>query len=98
MKWIKKKFWFIFQRTSRGQAAGSYADGVRMEEIVEGKFLLNTSWSNILKVSKINQKKIRQIVTGTVGALHVLGRDEHNRAIIRGLSVIIRVFKNPPAI
>ena len=26
----------FFQRTSRGQAAGSYADGVRMEEIVEG--------------------------------------------------------------
>ena len=50
----------FFQRTSRGQAAGSYADGVRMEEIVEG----------------------------TVGALHILGRDVHNRAIIRGLSVI----------
>ena len=51
---------FIFQRTSRGQAAGSYADGVRMEEIVEG----------------------------TVGALHILARDVHNRSIIRGLSVI----------
>ena len=50
----------IFQRTSRGQAAGSYADGVRMEEIVEG----------------------------TVGALHILARDLHNRSIIRGLSVI----------
>merc|ERR1740123_873340 len=43
-----------------GQAAGSYADGVRMEEIVEG----------------------------TVGALHILAREGHNRAIIRGLSVI----------
>merc|ERR1719188_2605915 len=45
---------------SRGQSAGSYADGVRMEEIVEG----------------------------TVGALHILSREAHNRAIIRGLSVI----------
>jgi len=53
-----RAFQDIQGRTSRGQAAGSYADGVRMEEIVEG----------------------------TVGALHVLGRDEHNRAIIRGLS------------
>ena len=43
-----------------GAAAGSYADGVRMEEIVEG----------------------------TVGALHILAREGHNRAIIRGLSVI----------
>merc|ERR1712227_1066128 len=42
------------------QQAGSYADGVRMEEIVEG----------------------------TVGALHILAREGHNRAIIRGLSVI----------
>merc|ERR1719216_201502 len=48
------------QGRSRGQSAGSYADGVRMEEIVEG----------------------------TVGALHILSRQAHNRAIIRGLSVI----------
>jgi len=47
-------------RGSNSQAAGSYADGVRMEEIVEG----------------------------TVGALHILAREGHNRAIIRGLSVI----------
>merc|ERR1719216_617792 len=47
-------------RTSGSQPAGSYADGVRMEEIVEG----------------------------TVGALHILSREAHNRAIIRGLSVI----------
>eukprot|EP00092_Neocalanus_flemingeri_P069658 GFUD01085417.1.p1 GENE.GFUD01085417.1~~GFUD01085417.1.p1 ORF type:complete len:783 (+),score=254.06 GFUD01085417.1:146-2350(+) len=47
-------------RGSTSQAAGSYADGVRMEEIVEG----------------------------TVGALHILAREGHNRAIIRGLSVI----------
>merc|ERR550534_1359635 len=45
---------------SNSAAAGSYADGVRMEEIVEG----------------------------TVGALHILAREGHNRAIIRGLSVI----------
>lgn len=43
-----------------GQPQGSYADGVRMEEIVEG----------------------------TVGALHILARESHNRAVIRGLSVI----------
>ena len=55
-----RAFQDIQGRTSRGQAAGSYADGVRMEEIVEG----------------------------TVGALHVLARDVHNRSIIRGLSVI----------
>merc|ERR1719189_1265798 len=48
------------QGRSRGQSAGSYADGVRMEEIVEG----------------------------TVGALHILSREAHNRAIIQGLSVI----------
>merc|ERR1719211_867898 len=47
-------------RTTGAQPAGSYADGVRMEEIVEG----------------------------TVGALHILAREGHNRAIIRGLSVI----------
>merc|ERR1719400_1178972 len=47
-------------RGSNSAAAGSYADGVRMEEIVEG----------------------------TVGALHILAMEGHNRAIIRGLSVI----------
>jgi len=47
-------------RGSSATPAGSYADGVRMEEIVEG----------------------------TVGALHILAREAHNRAIIRGLSVI----------
>jgi len=55
-----RAFQDIQGRTSRGQAAGSYADGVRMEEIVEG----------------------------TVGSLHILARDLHNRSIIRGLSVI----------
>ncbi|EFA10737.2 armadillo segment polarity protein isoform X1 [Tribolium castaneum] len=42
------------------QQASSYADGVRMEEIVEG----------------------------TVGALHILARESHNRAIIRQQMVI----------
>ncbi len=56
---------YLFQRSSvvssgSGQPQGSYADGVRMEEIVEG----------------------------TVGALHILARESHNRAVIRGLSVI----------
>ncbi len=53
-------FFANFQRASRGQSAGSYADGVRMEEIVEG----------------------------TVGALHILARDPHNRDIIRKSNVI----------
>jgi len=47
-------------RSSAAGPAGSYADGVRMEEIIEG----------------------------TVGALHILAREAHNRALIRGLSVI----------
>merc|ERR1719237_1765956 len=47
-----------FQDTQ--QTSGSYADGVRMEEIVEG----------------------------TVAALHILAREAHNRAVIRGLSVV----------
>merc|ERR1719226_194396 len=52
-----------FQDTQQGAGSaptGSYADGVRMEEIVEG----------------------------TVGALHILAREGHNRAVIRSLSVI----------
>jgi hypothetical protein len=56
---------FLLQRSSvvssgSGQPQSSYADGVRMEEVVEG----------------------------TVGALHILARESHNRAVIRGLSVI----------
>ncbi|XP_058808653.1 armadillo segment polarity protein-like isoform X2 [Phymastichus coffea] len=43
-----------------GPASGAYADGVRMEEIVEG----------------------------TVGALHILARESHNRALIRSQLVI----------
>ncbi len=31
---------------------------------------------------------MEEIVEGTVGALHILARDPHNRAIIRGHSVI----------
>lgn len=42
------------------QQAGAYADGVRMEEIVEG----------------------------TVGALHILARDSHNKVLIRQQDVI----------
>ncbi|KAG1676894.1 Armadillo segment polarity protein [Nymphon striatum] len=41
-------------------SVGAYADGVRMEEIIEG----------------------------TVGALHILAREVHNRAVIRELNVI----------
>lgn len=57
---LTRAFTDLQGRTSRGQAAGSYADGVRMEEIVEG----------------------------TVGALHILARDAHNRDIIRKSNVI----------
>lgn len=46
--------------TSGNQQAGAYADGVRMEEIVEG----------------------------TVGALHILARDSHNKMLIRQLDAI----------
>lgn len=42
------------------QQPSAYADGVRMEEIVEG----------------------------TVGALHILARESHNRALIRQQAVI----------
>ena len=31
---------------------------------------------------------MEEIIEGTVGALHILAREAHNRAIIRGLSVI----------
>lgn len=49
------------RRASMGSNSSSaYADGVRMEEIVEG----------------------------TVGALHILAREAHNRAVIRGLNCI----------
>lgn len=46
--------------TSGSQQPGAYADGVRMEEIVEG----------------------------TVGALHILSKDEYNRQLIRQQNVI----------
>ena len=32
--------------------------------------------------------EMEEIVEGTIGALHILAREQHNRAIIRGLSVI----------
>jgi hypothetical protein len=55
----------ILQRTSVSSGGGSvtggaYADGVRMEEIVEG----------------------------AVGALHILARESHNRALIRQQNVV----------
>jgi catenin beta 1 len=31
---------------------------------------------------------MEEIVEGTVGALHTLAKDPHNRAVIRGLNVI----------
>lgn len=46
--------------TGSQPVSGAYADGVKMEEIVEG----------------------------TVGALHILARESHNRAIIQTLNVI----------
>jgi len=46
--------------SNSGQTPGAYADGVKMEEIVEH----------------------------TVSALHIIARESHSRAIIRGLSVI----------
>lgn len=46
--------------TTGSQQPSAYADGVRMEEIVEG----------------------------TVGALHILARESHNRALIRQQLVI----------
>lgn len=59
-----KKFSTLQQRSSMAsngsQQTGAYADGVRMEEIVEG----------------------------TVGALHILARDPHNRILIRQQDVI----------
>lgn len=59
------KYNLLFQQRSSVATTGSqqpsaYADGVRMEEIVEG----------------------------TVGALHILARESHNRALIRQQSVI----------
>merc|ERR1719216_163152 len=57
---LTRAFLDLQGRASRGQSAGSYADGVRMEEIVEG----------------------------TVGVLHILTRDPHNREIIRKSNVI----------
>ena len=46
--------------TTGSQQPSAYADGVRMEEIVEG----------------------------TVGALHILARESHNRTLIRQQMVI----------
>lgn len=50
--------------------------------------------------------RMEEIVEGTVGALHILARESHNRALIRGMSVIgifvqvlsqlIKDFRNRP--
>ena len=57
-------FCLHFQNTSganqQSGGRGTYVDGVRMEEIVEG----------------------------TVGALHILAREAHNREVIRSLNTI----------
>lgn len=61
---VTSSFYLLQQRssvaTSGSQPPGAYADGVRMEEIVEG----------------------------TVGALHILSKDEFNRQLIRQQNVI----------
>ena len=58
------KFFLLQQRssvaTNGSTPGGAYADGVRMEEIVEG----------------------------TVGALHILSKEEYNRQLIRQQNVI----------
>lgn len=54
---------------SGSQQPGAYADGVRMEEIVEG----------------------------TVGALHILARDSHNKVLIRqqdGIPVFVSLLSS----
>lgn len=63
--YLNFSIFFVLQQRSSVTSAGSqqpgaYADGVRMEEIVEG----------------------------TVGALHILARECHNRVVIRQQSVI----------
>ncbi|TGZ57934.1 Armadillo segment polarity protein [Temnothorax longispinosus] len=52
--------------TGSQQTSGAYADGVRMEEIVEG----------------------------SVGALHILARESHNRAIIRSQNLLFNEIEN----
>lgn len=44
--------------------------------------------SNNSQSSFTDGVRMEEIVEGTVGALHILAREAHNRAIIRGLSVI----------
>ncbi|GIY18985.1 catenin beta [Caerostris extrusa] len=40
------------------------------------------------QVAYVDGVRMEEIVEGTVGALHILAREAHNRAIIRGLNVI----------
>lgn len=44
--------------------------------------------SNNSQIAYVDGVRMEEIVEGTVGALHILGREAHNRAIIRGLNVI----------
>ncbi|XP_023243605.1 armadillo segment polarity protein isoform X1 [Centruroides vittatus] len=44
--------------------------------------------SNSSQVAYMDGVRMEEIVEGTVGALHILAREAHNRAIIRGLNVI----------
>ncbi|XP_035226073.1 armadillo segment polarity protein-like isoform X2 [Stegodyphus dumicola] len=40
------------------------------------------------QIAYVDGVRMEEIVEGTVGALHILAREAHNRAIIRGLNVI----------
>ena len=44
--------------------------------------------SNGNQSSYVDGVRMEEIVEGTVGALHILGREAHNRAVIRGLNCI----------
>lgn len=44
--------------------------------------------SNSSQAAYMDGVRMEEIVEGTVGALHILAREAHNRAIIRGLNVI----------
>jgi len=39
-------------------------------------------------VASVDGVRMDEIVDGTVGALHILAREGHNRAVIRGLNCI----------
>ncbi|ENN71354.1 hypothetical protein YQE_11969, partial [Dendroctonus ponderosae] len=66
--------------TGGSQQPGTYADGVRMEEIIEGN---QKSCKFELHLSIVDN-----YVLGTVGALHILAREFYNREQIRQQGVI----------